>query len=502
MWVLFGIFVGYSLFFLNTFFYNYDEGVYIYQSQMIWQGQWPYKDFFHHQPPFYLFSLAPLHFFSPTSLFTFRLLSLIAIALSGVVFYQICRRYLPIVPSQMALILYYFAPLQLHGKHALPIGLMVFLSILGCYLILFHSSRYKVFLGGMCLGLSILYKPLTLAVCLAVGITLILSKQQRSKIIPLVASLLFTGVLSWYLLHWMSEGQFTELIQLQMNRYASRGGFEIMRESYPPFREFLENHHIHSALEWNFRSHIAAFYSVDFRGSSGYAAINMNFYLLVIAFGGIWFAVKQKEGLLKDQKVFLLLWLGVPLLFGLLIWEPSWDNYYVVYLAPLSILGAFLLSYLWKHSRFKKISRGCVIFFLVTYVGLSVVWTTLLNQSQKSNFQQLMALKQTETTQLFTFTPMIHFISQTQPVCGLTDPFNTYGSEGLLSLRQQSVFVKYQTTSQDIIHCLESNPEMKIVIDHWSFYFLDEFLVNYIRQQKAGRVVFVTTNDRIRFERL
>ena len=91
-WVLCAAFLMFGAFLLPTLDYNYDEGVYIQQALQIIGGNLPYRDFFCHQTPLYPLTLAAFAAPVPDSLFVFRLMSLLATALSGVLVYRIAVR--------------------------------------------------------------------------------------------------------------------------------------------------------------------------------------------------------------------------------------------------------------------------------------------------------------------------------------------------------------------------------------------------------------------------
>src|SRR5687768_10103168 len=77
---------------LDILHFDIDEGIYIAQAELILQGKKPFKDFFHHQTPTYIYLLALWGKIFPSTLFSYRFLSLLATLISGVTVYLIVKR--------------------------------------------------------------------------------------------------------------------------------------------------------------------------------------------------------------------------------------------------------------------------------------------------------------------------------------------------------------------------------------------------------------------------
>jgi 4-amino-4-deoxy-L-arabinose transferase-like glycosyltransferase len=188
--LVFGVVAG-SL--LDSLDYNFDEGVYIHQARLILGGALPYTDFFYHQTPVYPFTLALAGLFAPESLFAYRLPSLVATALQGVIVYRIALEMMPKAAAWAAALLFYAAPLQFFGPLALPNALMACLATLGVYLVWFRqpgtrrSEQTAACLAGALIGLSVLFKPLSVPVAIAVGCALLASSARRARVGAFIA---------------------------------------------------------------------------------------------------------------------------------------------------------------------------------------------------------------------------------------------------------------------------------------------------------------------------
>ena len=133
-------------------------------------------------------------------------------------------------------------------------------------------------LGILLCCLSVLYKPLSVAACLALGISLVVVPEQRWKIPWAAATAILVVAVAWGTFHVMSDGVFTDMITLQASRYASKRGFGVMMQ-YEPFQKIAAAQGVSTPFGWNLKEHRTTFFVMPF--------LNGNFWLLLLAIGGL-----------------------------------------------------------------------------------------------------------------------------------------------------------------------------------------------------------------------
>jgi 4-amino-4-deoxy-L-arabinose transferase-like glycosyltransferase len=482
-WLLALVFAIYAGSLLTSLDYNFDEGVYIQQARLMLDGQRPYVDFFYHQTPLYPFTLMAAGWFARDALFSYRLLSLIATVLCGILVYRIARRLMPWGAALIAALIFYCAPLQYFGLVALPNSLMSFLATAGVYLVWFHPDEQDEqapavsALAGLLLGASILYKPLSLPIALAVGTAVLLSRQARPRAIWLVVGAAAIGFGTWAFFHWTSDGQFTRLLELQASRYSAQSGFDVM-SGFEPFRQAIAERGIDSPLGWNLAEHKLAFLTL---------APHANLHIAMLALAGQFLLWSRWGGVRASQhRVLLTLWWGLPFVFCLVVWEPSWDHYFVQYLPPLSILGALFLWRLWSAQKARLISRAVVILLIVyvTVAGAGTLWARRLDYDS-------LAKPVAANESWLLFDPFLNFVTGTRPACGLIDPFNVFGRRSLIgSSTQSGLTSNFGISTTDLILCLQKERGIKIGTGGlWSTWFTDGTLAETLNRLPEDRFV-------------
>jgi 4-amino-4-deoxy-L-arabinose transferase-like glycosyltransferase len=461
--------------FATRLFYNYDEGVYIQQARLVMQGEQPYVDFFHHQTPLYVYTLAAFAAPAADSLLAHRLLSILATATTGFFVYRIAARLLPAHFALVALALFFTAPLQYHGLLALPNALMLTFSTAAVYLVGFCQQRSAVTWGAVLLVVSVLYKPLSIATGVALVLALLLSARERWKLRRFAASGLVAGLAAWGLLHAVSGGLFTELIGLQIFRYADKSGFEIM-SSYDAFHLMrLEPSGITSALGFNLDEHRRTL--LRFRSTSTTA------WLVTLAAAGqilVWWRAGPTW---RGRRMLVTLWWLVPMAFTIFVWEPSWDHYLIQYLPPLVVLATWLLYASWSVLRGRRAAR-------ITVVGAVAAFVVFGPLKMSQLFFDYARMPYAPGETWLTFDPFLNFISRTEPACGLIDPFNVYGERSLTAGGDSGAFSKFRLEREDLLRCLAEQPKVKVGIGYWGAWFVDERVRAEFDALPPGRMAF------------
>jgi hypothetical protein len=482
VWLLCGIFFAVSAPRLPYLQPNFDEGVYLVQAQLVRQGNVPYVDFFCHQPPLYLYALAPFAVPGPDSVTFGRLLSLLATGACGVLVAKAGRRLAGSTAAVLGQLAFYGAPLQIYGMLALPNALMVLLSAAGVFAVLLSERTRSTVAGGVLLTAAVLVKPLAMPVALATVLLVAAFRSERRKLPALVLSGLFAGLAAWLALHAASQGAFTEVLSLQARRYSGRSGFELMAH-YVDFRTAMIERGAATPTLWNLSEHRAAF----LKGG----LLNGNLLLLIAAGASPFF---WRRSMPQPLLAMACAWLFLTVVFSVLVWEPNWDHYYVQYLPPLSLLAGITLAaavrarrLVWRIAAIPLLA-GCLV------LGPTQRWVA-------PNWYRRAAEigRRARGAAVFSFNPLINAVNGTRHVCGMVDPLNVYGEYGVAALAPEGPLGRFRITPDRLIACL--TPDVRVVIDSYAFWFLEPRVVAHL-QASRHRLDFFTGLDRRRFEAL
>lgn len=482
-WLACGLFIVFYGAVLDRLPHNLDEGVNLFNARFIAMGKRPYVDFFYHQLPLHLFGLSFISSIASESVFLHRLPSLFAVAATGGFLYLLAARLASPSVAALSAALYYSVPLQHLALLVLPNAPMMFFSTCSIYLILFRDRATPLILGAGCLLLAVLLKPLALATAVVIVVLLILDPTQRWKLTPLTLVLTVGGLLSFLGLHLLSQGAFTDLLELQLDRYTRKTGFQMMQR-FTTVPLLLDQLGVRSFLAWNLDSHFRAF--------SG-----NNVPILASAVGGAWLVWRGVTRLPPRGGALLALWLIVPFLFSLFVWEPAWEHYHLQYLPPLAILAALFLRHLLTGSTKKRAVRLLVPVWLAWALAAGPL-TAIGTLRDYGSLTRLAG----EAPALLTFDPFLNVVTRTEAACGVTDPLAQFSPA---FFRDRVRFFPFVRSSEQIIDCLEQSPEVKILISTLqpaSLWFFDEKLYRYVQRQERSRVIYLREGDEAAFRRL
>lgn len=457
---------------------NYDEGVYVMQARQALDGLTPYADFFYHQTPLYLHSLAGFFAIAGDSLWHARLLSLMATAASGVIVAVIARQWLPAAPALAAQIIFYSAPLQRYGTMALPNALMLLASLAGICVLVRSGTAAAAAAAGVLLALAVLLKPLDLPVVLAVGGWLALRREERGRLPVFVAAGIATAIVAAVAIHLTSHGAFTQTLEVQASRYSERKGFFVLAQHVPDFRQAIAERGVTTALGWNISEHVQAFTS--------FGPVNGNLWLLIAGVCGLIFA---RAHLPSGAVALASSWAAMPLAFSLLVWEPSWDHYFVQYVPPLAVAAAALFA--------AALARGgrrasAAVFVLTLYAALGFV----SRPSDPDFYARAQELGARLSKPYLTFSPLISLAGGTEPACGMTDPQNIFGEYSAPMSVPEGPLMRFLITPQKLIDCIGT--DMPVVIDRFAFWFLEPALYRHLAAT-PHRLSYFTPEDEKRF---
>jgi hypothetical protein len=464
-----GLFVAALLPVLASLYPNFDEGVYIQQALRVRDGMLPYRDFFCHQTPLHLFTLAAVAWIAPDSLLAYRLPSLLACAALGFVTWRIALARVSRPWALAACVLALAAAVQFHGTVALPNALMAALAAAAVWLAWLRGGPCAAAIAGVLLAVSVLYKPLSVAAAAALALAMLFDRERRRDLLALVAAGGVTGIAAGALFERLSDGAFHELLALQRARYAARGGFEVM-QALPTFRAMTREMGVESALAWNLDVHVRALWE---RG-----VWNAGLLALAGAAGAVWLAVTQ-DARARRYAALILLWWVLSAAACVWLWEPIWDHYLIQYAAPMAVGAAYLL----ERAAARAWGRPLAVLFVAGLVAAAA-----LHVSMRRTLAPVPRYPSMGREQWLTFDPLVNFRYQTRPACGLIDPFNVYGSASLLGQAQAGgTASRFHVSTERLIACLEWDSRIKIGLGYWATFFVDDALKAYLASLPAER---------------
>ena len=476
-WLLFGLFLACGVPLLGSLDHNFDEGVYIEQALLIQQGKFPFRDFFYHQTPMFPFTLAAAGFIAPHSIVPYRLFSLLATALAGVFVYRIALRFVPRRWGLVAMLLFYLVPLQFYGLLAMPTAIMQLLVIAGIALAFFSWRPLTVSCGIALCCLSVLYKPLSVAACVALGITLVVLPEQRRKLPWAALTVILVAVAACGFFQLISDGAFMKMVSLQAGRIVTNTGFEKMME-YEPFRKIAEAKGVSTSFGWNLSEQVTTFTGMPFA--------NGNLWLLLLGIGGLAVLWGPRGQRWRGRRLLLTLWLGLSAWATQYLWEPIWDHYCIQYVPPLAVLATIFLHSWWTRAGAGRRTHAAI----VTLVVLTAALGALGIVSRRGVNPDLLVERPAHTGEAWlTFDPFVNFATGTKPLCGLIDPLNTYGSLSLVALARVPELSRFYIGPKDLVRCLEEDPAARVSFGAWAPWFVDPELRAYVDKLPANRIV-------------
>jgi hypothetical protein len=457
-----------------------DEGTNVYAARLIQHGQVPFRDFFYHQPPLYLYLLAWL----PTDHIAWgRGLSLLATCGSGRVVFEVARGLrvggavggaaagsaTGAVTPLAAVALFWFAALQYYGMLALPNACMLLFALLGAWLAV---HRRQPVAGAAALVAAVLFKPIAIPVIFAVLAALAAAPARRRDALPFAAVIGAGAIASWGALHLLSGGTFTDLLRLQADRYAGRTVLDVLR-AMPQLRADLEGV---GSPELNLLMHVEWLTSGDLL-------------LWVALVPGAWAAWRGTARFPREDAVLWSAWLLLCAASFLLVWDVSWTHYHLLYLPPLALFAGSWLAGLAARG---PIARVAVVVLGVLFAAAGVAKLA----DRQRDYAPVLALRG-ETRPLLTFDATLNVLSRTDSPCGLLD-YLAQGAPGFYG----ETFARFGVSSEDIVRCLDASPEIAVVIHQTSdvgLLFIDGVLWDAIRRLTAERVIYLSEASREAF---
>ncbi len=486
-WLLFavmGCFGALALWKLGLFRHDYDEGQYIALAQAIASGEVPFRDFFYHQPAYYLYLLSWLPEPNAESIWLYRLPAWVGVWLTGAVLYAIAREGLNLRLAILAPLLFYASLLVAPGVQALPHGLMIFGTALGFYLVLVRGDRRNVVAGATLMAVAVCLKPLAISSVIALAFTLLILPKTRKYLVLYVLTVALVGTLGILGMHLLSDGGFTHALTLQLSRTSSQSGVQIMK-SLPGLSADMEGLGEVSSLLFNVAVHGIALTQLPLDFPGNYIFANSTFQLLILASIGLWgMRTARRESPWFSA---LGLWWLMAAIFIFLIWSPSWQDYFIQYASPMALLGAHCLDRFCSGVSLRPLRYGLTLYVVAIAVLVQIAAFSDGMAYEAGEVEKIQANTQGDMAWL-TFDPYLRFKTGSEEACQLRDPLNVFGMP--TELPGLEVFEAKRRTMADIVSCLERTERTGIWVDDESLMYIDEYLARYLSCQDKHLIVY------------
>jgi len=367
----------------------------------------------------------------------------------------------------------------LFGRLALPNAAMVACEVAALALLAGRDSTRRAASAAAALVAAILLKPLALPVAAAAWIGLVLRRRFRSAAVLAGCGVVLSAA-AWLSIDRVTGGGFSALVALQVERFAADDGFALFR-GYEPFAREMRSRGVETAIQWNVSELERSLLPLAPERSA-----NCNGFLVGLAALGalaaLVFGPRQNRPLIA----LALLWLGLPLAFDVLVWEPIWNHYLLQVLPPLAILATLGFT---AFDRLpppgRRVAHAATS---VVIVGASMFLAIGVEGRFRFDGNTLRAVGP-EGSRWLTFDPTVNVMTGTEAACGVIDPFNVYG-ESSLAARATDQQARFLVTRENLLACIEADPELRIFVTDWTRWFLDAETLAMLRRDHADRVVF------------
>jgi 4-amino-4-deoxy-L-arabinose transferase-like glycosyltransferase len=486
--VLSAVFVAISYGTIDELTWEYDEGTFMVQARRLTQGQRPFIDFVHHQPPLHLYLLALSGMLFGPTVFGFRMLSLLSISGSGLLLFLLARPFVGPLPALVAQAAFLFSPSQAHALGAVAETPMLFFVLLGALLLLIGTGRSTAWLSGVAFVVALLVRPTCMPMVLAAVLSLVYARAwQRLRDLTVSGIIAAAIGLIWVVVQ--SEGVFADILRFQLERLGMRNvdAFQVL-QAETGLGVVAELRGIHTGRQW------ALFSFRQFwlwpKGHLG---------LFFVGCIGSWMWVTRYARSHRALQAFSLLWPALYLLFNFVILDFVTIKYFIPFLAFWSFLLAGLVALVqrWLPSVVAIGAVGLVC------AGLAVHFSrTLPLHRDVSYFQRAEWIARHHST-VVSFSPMLFAATGTEPGCGFANPALTYGSIGASMLAASEHTRSFWFSDERLLACLRVNPEARVVIDPWLAFFTKPGpLREYLGSEGKAQRLFLSEGETERYERM
>ena len=461
---------------LDTLMWEYDEGPFMLGARSISRGLRPFVDFAVHQPPLHLYLLALSGKVFGATLFGYRMLSVMSVALSGFLLFCLVRPFAGPLPGLFAQAVFLFSPSQMHALNAVGEPPMLLFTLLGVAFLFLGRGRPSAYLSGVAFVAALLIKPTCLLMVLAAALSLVYARAWRRLGDFAVAGVIAGAVgLAW--LFVMSDGIFTDILRYTARRVGARtAGLWDIDSGFPELRRLLG---IETHGQWTL---------FCFRIFWLYPVRHLPMGLFFVAFLGIPVWVFRCARGAPALRAFAVLWPASYVLTNFIALDYVSSKYFVPFLA----FTAFLLAGLvWLAERYVPPLAVAAAGVVMCGALMTQLASSLGRQIDPWYYGRADWITH-EYPRLVSFSPIFFAATGTEPGCGLSNPPDTYGAFGEAILGGTERLQRFKVSEAQLIECLRAHPETRVVIDFWYYFFTrpGSALRGYLRGEGSEQPLF------------
>ncbi len=447
------LFVAIALPVLATLPHDFDEGWFMLDARAIQHGQRPFVDFAHHEVPLHLHALSLFGRVFGATPFGYRLLSLVALAASGVALFWLARPFVGAMPALVAEAAFLFSPVQSRALTAVPETPALLCLLVATVLLYTRESRRSAWASGAVFVLAVLLKPQYLVVAAAAALSLVVARQwQRLADFAAAGVLAVLVGVGWVVL--ASDGIVLDVARFQLTRVTThRGGMWSIDSGFADMRRLLG---VETPRQWAVIGFQTFF-------QTRVASTPLALFVLGLLAIPVWVVgcARARPAL----AAFVVLWPASLLVLNFALMDFASPRYFI----PYAAFAAFLLSaWVWLAERALGTWTAGALAAVAGAVLVGQLATTLGSDSDPWFWGRSHAIAE-EHARVVSFNPILFAATGTEPGCGLANAALTYGSFGAHFLAAERLR-RFRIDDDDLIACLRADPAMPVVID-WAFYF-------------------------------
>lgn len=472
------VFVAIAWPLLATLPWEYDEGTFMLGARFVARGQRPFVDFAVHQPPLHLHLLALAGDVFGQTVFGYRMLSVASVALSGPLLFLLIRPFAGPVAALVAEAVFLFSPSQLHALSAVAEPPMLFFTVLATVLLFLRTGPWTACASACAFVLALLVKPTCLVMVVAAAASIAWARQWRRLGWFAAAGVVTGGIGLWWMLV-SSDGIFADIVRYTSQRVGARsGGLWSIDSGFPELLRLLG---IETRAQWTW---------FCFKNYWYFPEHALPLLLFGISLLGVPVWVRRWARARPDVAAFAVLWPASYLITNFL----GLDYVSAKYFVPFLPFSAFLLAGLVAAAveRLPAAPTTAPIAGAVACAALALWFARALSLQPDPWYYGRSDWIAREHPRLISFTPMLFAATGTEAGCDFYNPADTYGDFGEKVLGGAARTRRYRVSDEQLIACLRADPDARIVVDFWFYFFTrpGSALRAYLDGEGAERRVF------------
>lgn len=470
--LLSAVFVGIAWRLLATLPWEYDEGTFMLGARSIARGLRPFVDFSVHQPPLHLQLLALAGDLFGETVAGYRMLSVLSVAASGLLLFVLVRAFAGPLPALAAQAVFLFSPSELHSLSAVGEPPMLAFLLLGYVLLFLGTGPWSACAAAAACVVGLLVKPTGLLLVGVPALCLVVARAWR-RLAWFAGAGIAAGLLALVWLQVSSDGIFGDILRFTTQRVGARsGGLWTIDSGFPELLALLG---VATPGQWTW---------FCFRNFWYVPEHWLPLALFLVSFLGLpmWIARAR-----RDVAAFAVLWPLACIVTNFV----ALDYVSAKYFAPFLAFSAFLLAGVvwWAEERLP--ARAAVAGGVGVCLALAVYFAWALGRQPDPWYYARAEWLASQHPHMLSFTPMLHAATGTEPACDFDNPADTYGDFGEQIMTAEPVR-HFRVSDDRLIACLRANPDLRVVVDFWYYFFTrpGSALRAYLQGEGANRVVF------------